>query len=343
MRRGAVPVAHDQRPRGLRLLRRRHRAVPHRRRRRVRPRPVRPGHRRHRPAVPARRRAAGRDRPDVGRARLLLRPPRRQFRHQQGDRARRVRHRRRQQPVHEPDGRREPPPRRGRRRPGAHRVSVRPPPGGRAAPGSPTTRWRCGGERPSGCTSRTTRPPASTSRTTASCNRRRGTSPAHRRSTTRCCSTTTRSSSTGTRSSSRPTSCWPRSCCPTGSRAEERQRIFEYYDPLTTGDSSLSESVQAIAAADAGKYRTAEEYLRRRGRGRHGRHGRQPPRRRSRRVGRRHVDGRGVRLRRVPLAHARARVRTDPPHPGPARALPAAPARVGARGRHRGDTRSPTG
>jgi alpha,alpha-trehalose phosphorylase len=43
--------------------------------------------------------------------------------------------------------------------------------------------------------------------------------------------------------------------------ADERRRIFDYYDPLTTGDSSLSECVQAIAAADAGKYRTAEEYL----------------------------------------------------------------------------------
>jgi alpha,alpha-trehalose phosphorylase len=43
--------------------------------------------------------------------------------------------------------------------------------------------------------------------------------------------------------------------------AEERRRIFDYYDPLTTGDSSLSESIQAIAATDAGKYRTAEEYL----------------------------------------------------------------------------------
>jgi alpha,alpha-trehalose phosphorylase len=43
--------------------------------------------------------------------------------------------------------------------------------------------------------------------------------------------------------------------------AEERRRIFAYYDPLTTGDSSLSECVQAIAAADAGKYRSAEEYL----------------------------------------------------------------------------------
>lgn len=43
--------------------------------------------------------------------------------------------------------------------------------------------------------------------------------------------------------------------------AEERRRVFEYYDALTTGDSSLSESIQAIAAVDAGKYRTAEEYL----------------------------------------------------------------------------------
>jgi alpha,alpha-trehalose phosphorylase len=39
------------------------------------------------------------------------------------------------------------------------------------------------------------------------------------------------------------------------------ERIFAYYDPLTTGDSSLSESIQAIAAAAIGKYRTAEEYL----------------------------------------------------------------------------------
>ena len=43
--------------------------------------------------------------------------------------------------------------------------------------------------------------------------------------------------------------------------AAERRRIFDYYDPLTTGDSSLSECIQAIAAADAGKFRSAEEYL----------------------------------------------------------------------------------
>jgi alpha,alpha-trehalose phosphorylase len=42
---------------------------------------------------------------------------------------------------------------------------------------------------------------------------------------------------------------------------EERSRIFAFYEPLTTGDSSLSECIEAIAAADAGKYRSAEEYL----------------------------------------------------------------------------------
>ena len=43
--------------------------------------------------------------------------------------------------------------------------------------------------------------------------------------------------------------------------ADERRRIFEYYNPLTTGDSSLSQCIQAIAAADAGQYQAAEDYL----------------------------------------------------------------------------------
>jgi alpha,alpha-trehalose phosphorylase len=42
---------------------------------------------------------------------------------------------------------------------------------------------------------------------------------------------------------------------------DERRRIFDYYDALTTGDSSLSECIQAVAAADVGMYRSAEEYL----------------------------------------------------------------------------------
>ena len=85
--------------------------------------------------------------------------------------------------------------------------------------------------------------------------------------------------------------------------AEERRRIFEYYDPLTTGDSSLSECIQAIAAADAGKYRSAEEYLvdavavdmaDTAGNLRDGVHVASAARR---------LDGRRVRLRRLPLAH----------------------------------------
>jgi alpha,alpha-trehalose phosphorylase len=42
---------------------------------------------------------------------------------------------------------------------------------------------------------------------------------------------------------------------------DEKRRIFEFYDPLTTGDSSLSESIQSVAAAEIGDLRTAEDYL----------------------------------------------------------------------------------
>jgi alpha,alpha-trehalose phosphorylase len=41
----------------------------------------------------------------------------------------------------------------------------------------------------------------------------------------------------------------------------EKQRIFDTYDPLTTGDSSLSECIQSIAAAEVGHLRSAEEYF----------------------------------------------------------------------------------
>ena len=123
--RRAVPVAHDQRRGGLGVLRGRHRAVPHQRRHRLRPAPVRL--RDGRPGVPARRRRAGarRDRSPVDGARLLLRPRRRALRHQRRDRARRVHDRRRQQRLHEPDGQGEP---RGRRP--RHRVAGGPGAGG---------------------------------------------------------------------------------------------------------------------------------------------------------------------------------------------------------------------
>ena len=104
----AVPVADDQRRGGLRVLRRRHRAVPHQRRHRLRDAPVQPRHRR--PRVPARpgRRGARRDRALLDAARLLLRAPRRALLHPQRDRARRVHDRRRQQRLHEPHGEGEP-------------------------------------------------------------------------------------------------------------------------------------------------------------------------------------------------------------------------------------------
>jgi hypothetical protein len=42
---------------------------------------------------------------------------------------------------------------------------------------------------------------------------------------------------------------------------EQKRRNFEYYDPLTTGDSSLSACVQSIIAAEVGKHREALEYF----------------------------------------------------------------------------------
>ena len=42
---------------------------------------------------------------------------------------------------------------------------------------------------------------------------------------------------------------------------EQKRRNFDYYDPLTTGDSSLSACVQSIIAAEIGKERQALEYF----------------------------------------------------------------------------------
>ncbi len=42
---------------------------------------------------------------------------------------------------------------------------------------------------------------------------------------------------------------------------EQKQRNFDYYDPLTTGDSSLSASVQSIVAAEIGNQDKAIEYF----------------------------------------------------------------------------------
>ncbi len=42
---------------------------------------------------------------------------------------------------------------------------------------------------------------------------------------------------------------------------EQKRRNFDYYDPLTTGDSSLSACVQSIVAAEIGDHRRALEYF----------------------------------------------------------------------------------
>ena len=69
---------------------------------------------------------------------------------------------------------------------------------------------------------------------------------------------------------------------------------------------------------------------------RHGRHRGQPPRRRPRRFGRRHVDGSGLRLRRVPVEGGGTAVLADPAQPGPPTSSPAPPTRIATRRRHRG-------
>jgi alpha,alpha-trehalose phosphorylase len=43
---------------------------------------------------------------------------------------------------------------------------------------------------------------------------------------------------------------------------EQKRRNFDYYDPLTTGDSSLSVCIQSILAAEIGRQELSVEYLR---------------------------------------------------------------------------------
>ena len=103
-----VPLADDQRRGGQRLLRRRHRPVPHQRRHRLRAEEVRRGHRATRSSSRLRRRDPRRDGPALVRPGLLLRPAGRQVLHPRRHRARRVHHRRQQQHLHQPDGPGEP-------------------------------------------------------------------------------------------------------------------------------------------------------------------------------------------------------------------------------------------
>ena len=42
---------------------------------------------------------------------------------------------------------------------------------------------------------------------------------------------------------------------------EDKRRVFEYFDPLTTGDSSLSASVQSVMATELGLTENGVEYF----------------------------------------------------------------------------------
>ena len=84
----AVPLAHDQRRGGVGVLRGRHRAVPHRRRRGLRAEPVRRGHRRRGLPQPGGHRHLRRDRAALGGPRLLAQGGRRDVPHPRGHRAR---------------------------------------------------------------------------------------------------------------------------------------------------------------------------------------------------------------------------------------------------------------
>ena len=80
---------------------------------------------------------------------------------------------------------------------------------------------------------------------------------------------------------------------------EQKRRNFDYYDPLTTGDSSLSACVQSIVAAEVGYERRGARVLPLRAADGPRRRRRQRRRRRPHRLDRRGLDGAGLRLRRA--------------------------------------------
>ena len=88
-----------------------------------------------------------------------------------------------------------------------------------------------------------------------------GTSAGRRRSSSRSSSTTTRSSSTASRCSSRRMSCSPSSSRVNRFTGEDKRKDFEYYDPITTGDSTLSAVVQSVMAAEVGYHEVAFDYF----------------------------------------------------------------------------------
>ena len=113
---------------------------------------------------------------------------------------------------------------------------------------------------------------------------------------------------------------------------DQKRRNFDYYDPITTGDSSLSACVQAMAAAQIGYDELAVELLPRGAVRRPRRHPRQRQRRRARRVRRRGVGHGRVRLRRAVRPRHGAAVLAEPAVGVAGRDVPdAAPRRADAR------------
>ena len=90
---------------------------------------------------------------------------------------------------------------------------------------------------------------------------RAGTSPAPRPTSTRCCCTSPTSTSTASRSSSRPTWCWPCYLRGDAFTREQKARNFAYYEALTVRDSSLSACTQAVIAAEVGHLELAYDYF----------------------------------------------------------------------------------
>ncbi len=79
---------------------------------------------------------------------------------------------------------------------------------------------------------------------------------------------------------------------------EEKRADFEYYDPITTGDSTLSAVVQSIIAAEVGYHDVALDYFYQGAVRRPAQPARQHRRRPARRLDGRGLERPGVRLRR---------------------------------------------
>ena len=92
--------------------------------------------------------------------------------------------------------------------------------------------------------------------------------------------------------------------------AEQKRRNFDYYDPITTGDSSLSASIQSIVASEIGDEEAACGYLDLAAADGPRRRRRQRLRRCAHRLGGGWLDGARVRLRRRPRLRRPARPST---------------------------------